>query len=288
MRDFVEIAAGDGLARISLHGAELKSWRIGGQELIWPGDDQFWPNSAPILFPLVGWTRDGVRVGDRKYPLGLHGFARHQLFALAERARDRVVLRLVANPATRALYPFAFRLEVEYALEANKLTISLHVKNEDDAILPFACGLHPGFAWPLPGGAGPHFVRFDAAERAEVPIIAPGGLFSARTRAIPLQGRDLPLTPALFEEALCFLGARGAGLEFCAGEGAKPSLRMEWENFPHIALWSRPGAPFLCLEAWTGHGDPENFDGDIYAKPSMRLLNPGEEARSAATFIWRA
>jgi galactose mutarotase-like enzyme len=61
---------------------------------------------------------------------------------------------------------------------------------------------------------------------------------------------------------------------------------MELENFPHIALWSRPGAPFLCLEAWSGHGDPEGFSGDIFAKPSMQRLNPGESARCAATFVW--
>jgi hypothetical protein len=51
-------------------------------------------------------------------------------------------------------------------------------------------------------------------------------------------------------------------------------------------LWSRPGAPFLCLEAWTGHGDPAGFSGDIFAKPSMQSLFPGESARCAATFIW--
>jgi hypothetical protein len=66
---------------------------------------------------------------------------------------------------------------------------------------------------------------------------------------------------------------------------------MELENFPHIALWSRSvkgiGAPFLCLEAWTGHGDPEGFSGDIFAKPSMRALAPGETARSAARLLWR-
>ena len=151
--------------------------------------------------------------------------------------------------------------------------------------MPFACGLHPGFVWPLPGATGPHVVRFDAEERAEVPVIAPGGLFSARRRPIPLEGRMLPLGPDLFEEALCFLDARSEGLEFAAENG--PSLRMELENFPHIALWSRPGAGFLCLEAWTGHGDPEGFTGDLFAKPSMRVLAPGEKARSAARYIWR-
>ena len=121
-------------------------------------------------------------------------------------------------------------------------------------------------------------------------MIASGGLFSARRLLVPLRGRELVLASELFEEALCFLDARSAGLEFAAQGG--PSLRMELENFPHVALWSPKvdglGAPFLCLEAWTGHGDPEDFYGDIFAKPSMRVLAPAENARSAARFLWRA
>ncbi len=287
MSESIEIASGDAKARIALRGAELKSWRVHGDELIWPGDDTFWPDSAPVLFPVVGWTRDGILVEGRRYPLGLHGFARDQDFFVVDQSRNRAVFRLAANAATRALYPFEFAFDVEYLIEKNALKVVLHVRNEGDVVLPYACGLHPGFRWPLPGAEGIHVVRFDQPERPEVPVIAPGGLFSAKMRPIPLQGRDLVLTPQLFEEALCFLDARSQGLEFSAGAG-KPVLRMELENFPHIALWSRPGAPFLCLEAWTGHGDPQGFDASIFAKPSMRRLNPGMSARSAATFAWSA
>jgi len=289
MDDWIELRSGEATARIALRGAELKSWRVREQELIWPGDDKFWPDSAPVLFPVVGWTRDGIMVDGKRYPLGLHGFARSEDFTLAEQAPDRVRLRLQANERTRALYPFAFRFEIEYILQSNILYVVIDVKNEDTRPMPFACGLHPGFVWPLPGAMGAHVIRFDAVEGAEVPVIASGGLFSARRRPVPLEGRVLRLTPDLFDEALCFLDARSAGLELAAENG--PSLRMELENFPHIALWSRRldgvTAPFLCLEAWTGHGDPEGFDGEIFDKPSMRLLASGETARSAASFFWR-
>ena len=288
--DWVEIASGEASARIALRGAELKSWRVGGNELIWPGDDTFWADSAPVLFPIVGWTRDGILVEGTRYPLGLHGFARSEDFVVTGQAADRVRLRLAANERTRALYPFEFSFEIEYTIDHNEICIVLDVVNEDASPLPFACGLHPGFSWPLPGAGGPHVVRFDAPERAEVPVIAPGGLFSARRRSVPLRGREIDLTPDLFEEALCFLDANSSGLEFASADGAA-SLRMELENFPHIALWSRNvdgiGAPFLCLEAWTGHGDPEGFEGDVFDKPSMRALPPGEAARSAARLIWR-
>jgi galactose mutarotase-like enzyme len=290
MDDRLEISSGEATARIARRGAELNSWRVGGRELIWPGDEKFWPDSTPVLFPVVGWTRDGVVVDGRRYPLGLHGFAQNEDFALVEQAPDRVRLRLQANERTRALYPFAFHFEIEIRIQNNSLYCVIDVKNEGARPMPFACGLHPGFVWPLPGAAGAHVIRFDAEEGAEVPVIAPGGLFSARRRPVPLKGRILPLTPDLFEEALCFLDARSAGLDFAAENG--PCLRMELENFPHIALWSRRidgvTAPFLCLEAWTGYGDPEGFSGDLFAKPSMRLLAPGEAARSAASFHWRA
>jgi galactose mutarotase-like enzyme len=282
----IDIVSGPSRASIALRGAELKSWSVAGRELIWPGDARFWAESAPILFPVVGWTRDGIVVEGAHYPLGLHGFARARDFALLTREPDRARFRLEADAFSRGLYPFEFSLEVEYSLQNNEMNISLHVLNEGDKTLPFACGLHPGFVWPLPSASGPHVLRFDREERPEVPVIAPGGLFSASYRAIPLRGRELALTPELFEEALCVLDANSAGLEFASADGAA-CLRMELENFPHIALWSRPGAPFLCLEAWTGHGDPEGFAGDIFSKPSMRLLAPGESARSAARLIWR-
>jgi hypothetical protein len=53
-------------------------------------------------------------------------------------------------------------------------------------------------------------------------------------------------------------------------------------------LWTKPGAPYLCIESWTGHGDPEGFAGDIFEKPSMRILPPGESARHRVRYAWLA
>ena len=77
----VEIACGGAAARIALRGAELKSWRVGGKELVWRGDDKFWPESDDP-FSVVGWTRDEIVVAGKRYPLGLHGFARSEDFLL--------------------------------------------------------------------------------------------------------------------------------------------------------------------------------------------------------------
>jgi len=285
MTGSIDIACGDARARIALRGAELKRWIVGDDDLVWPGDAASWPDSAPLLFPVVGWTRDGIRVDGRRYPLGLHGFAREQRFEVVSAAPDRVTLALGANAQTQGLYPFSFNFKVDYHITTNALRQVLHVGNEGARPMPYAVGLHPGFHWPLPGAAGPHAVTFDAEESPNIPVIAPGGLFSEEKRSIPLQGRRLDLSPELFSEALCFLDAHSRGLEFSCGEKI---LRMSLEDFPHIALWTLPGAKFLCLEAWSGHGDPVGFAGDLDQKPSMRLLAPGEKASHGATFSWRA
>ena len=221
----------------------VQGWRAGGNELVWPGDENF-RRSAPILFPVVGWTRNGVFIGGRRYPLGLHGFARVEDFRIVEQAENRALLRGGPSQRTKALYPFEFRLDKYGYLIPRiiSLQVVLDVMNEGDGVLTFACGLHPGFNWPLPGARGGHVVRFDAEERAEVPVIAPGGLFSARRRRLFLCGRgSRALSPELFEEALCFLDARSAGLEFAARGG--PSLRMELDELSsHRALVPARGA----------------------------------------------
>jgi galactose mutarotase-like enzyme len=147
--------------------------------------------------------------------------------------------------------------------------------------------LHPGFRWPL-GSAGREgaLVQFEKAERSEVPELAPGGLVRSTTRPVPLCGRSLPLSDALFEhDALCFLDCASRSLAFIDASGA--SITMEYESFQHAALWTRPHAPFLCLEAWTGYSDPDGFTGDLFEKPSMWVLEPGEQARHEARFVFR-
>ncbi|ATQ66615.1 MULTISPECIES: aldose 1-epimerase family protein [Methylosinus] len=281
-------AGDDDDAAVSPLGAQLSSWRARGAELLWSPDAAVWSETAPLLFPVVGWTRNGrARVGDREFPLGLHGFARHKRFALAERSETSARFVLDADAETLALYPFAFRLEARYALRPGELEVALRAINRDERPLPYAAGLHPGFRWPLAGSRAPHMIRFERAERPEVPVIAPGGLFSARRRPVPLDGAALPLTRELLaEEALCFLDAASRRLAYDNGAGA--NLCIELDDFPHIALWSRPPSPFLCIEAWTGHGDPEDFCGDLYEKPSMRILRPGESATHRATFRLRS
>jgi len=267
------LACGDATARVSTRGAEWCAWSCGGREWLWSGDARWWPRHSPLLFPVVGRLRGGLaRFGDRALAMPTHGFAAASSFSVVEQSADRVGLLLRSDGATRACYPFDFELRVNCTLQARAFTVELQVGNTGTRPLPYSLGLHPGFPW-----AGGGQLRFEADERAEVPVISAQGLFTAARRAIPLAQRRLALDEALFaDEALCLLDARSRSVTLQAADGS--AVDVQSRGFAHWAFWQPRGAPFLCIESWTGHGDRDDFEGDFAGRPSTCRLPPGERA----------
>jgi galactose mutarotase-like enzyme len=277
------LRAGDARAAIAERGAEPVAWQVGGVDLLWDGDETWWPKSSPVLFPLCGQTRFGrIKVGGRSYPIPLHGFAPTTWFTRREQAADSVNFVLGTTAKTRAAYPFDFGLSVTYRLAPDgAFTAAFEVSNLGKEPMPYAIGFHPGFNWPFArGDKHTHAVVFENAEDPMVPEVGEGGAFKHTRRRVPLDGRRLLLTDGLLAGTpLCFFEANSRSVRFENDRGA--AIVVEAENFPHFAIWSKAGAPYLCIESWTGYADPEDFDGELADKPSMRFLAPGAAAHHA-------
>lgn len=278
----IELTAADGTtATLATHGAEPVSWRVGGTEYLWSGDPAHWNRHAPWLFPVVGASAGGrVTVGSESYPMGQHGFARDLPFQVVAQSAEAVTLRLTDGPETRAHYPFAFRFDVAARVRPAGLDLDVTVANPGTVPLPYALGFHPAFPWPFAGGTrakeGGYAVEFEHAERPFAPQVGPGGLLLREEQPIPMAGDSLPLDPALFTEAFVIRNARSRRMRFT---GPGRAIRMEMAEFPHLAVWTKPTAPFLSLECWTGYADWADFSGDLSERDSQRLLPPGTEAR---------
>ena len=54
------------------------------------------------------------------------------------------------------------------------------------------------------------------------------------------------------------------------------ALRVGLEGWPFLGLWTKPGAPFLCIEPWHGHADEEGFAGEFTGKGGAVVLQPGD------------
>jgi len=161
----VTIASEQLRATFSSLGAELVRLQgAAGVELLWSGDPAVWAGRSPLLFPIVGGVKDDrITVGGKAYPLSRHGFARTSTFELIDAQPSRCLWRLRANEETRARYPFAFRLDVAYSVDGNRLTLAATVANEGDGPMPASFGFHPAFRWPLSPSLPreQHEIRFD-------------------------------------------------------------------------------------------------------------------------------
>lgn len=271
----IALRCGEAAAEIAPQGAELRRWSCFGREWLWSGDPAWWNRVSPLLFPIVGALRGGTFThGGQSYALPRHGFARDLPWTPVEHTAEAVRLRLVDTESTRAVYPFPFQLDVGYRLGPDSLHLQATLTNPGSEDLPASFGLHPAFRWPLdpafPKDA--HHVRFEHPEPG--PLRRLEGDLLGGTAPSPVEGRDLPLSDDLFsQDALVWEGPRSRSLVY--GVPGGPALRLAWD-LPQLALWSKPGAPFLCLEPWQGHADPEDFDGPLLDKPGVVRVPPGE------------
>lgn len=265
-------------ARIDPKGAQLSSLRDAqGRDFLWHGDPAIWAGRAPILFPVVGALNGGhFRLGSRHFPLARHGFARGSDFEVVNATPTAAVLRLTSSPNTLALYPFAFELDIEYRIDGSTLSVMASIRNEGSERMPASLGYHPGFLWPLPSGQprAAHCIEFEHEEPAPIRRIDAQGLLLPQSQATPIAGRKLMLTDDLFQRDVIILD-RFTSRRVLYGADSGPRIELAFPEARYLGIWTRPGAPFVCIEPWQGITDPAGFDGDLFQKPGILVVEPG-------------
>jgi galactose mutarotase-like enzyme len=264
-------------------GAELRSLRThDGLELIWPGDAAWWARSSPLLFPVIGRLREGhVRYRGREYAMPPHGFAMHERFELVGCDGTSCRWRLGTSTRLREQYPFDFELDVVYAVRGCSLHIDATVRNAGPATMPFSFGFHPGLRWPARGAArSAHWIEFEAVENAGTRRPAVSGLLGPPGPPLPLRGLTLPLVDSLFEGGAHVL-PRAVSRHAVFGDDRGEICRIGWEGMESLTLWTKPGAPFICIEPWQGLPDSDDRPRELDQRDGALRLEP-DQAHSAA------
>lgn len=277
--DWVRIGGPALSAAINPFGAELSSLcDADGREWMTDADPAYWAGRAPLLFPIVGALEGGrYRLDGATYEMRQHGFARRMPWTLSAQTADSAAFTLTDNEETRAAYPFAFHLEAAFTVAGATLTIAVTLTNSGDRDLPASFGYHPAFAWPLPGAADKdgHAITFEAAEPAPLARLA-GGLIAGHDRPSPLEdATTLPLIDALFgDDALIWDGLNSRSVRYAGPEGQ--NLTVAFQQADKLGIWTKPGARFVCIEPWWGIADPFGYAGELWDKPGILRLAPGE------------
>lgn len=264
---------------VAVRGAELLSLRDAAthDEFIWQRDPDFWASSAPILFPVIGRFKDGGYLLDsRFYEIPKHGFARDMDFSLIDSTDSSATFRLVNSEATMSSFPFLFELQVTFSLCHRTLSVEYRVVNQNDGLMFFALGSHPAFN--LPTSMGPledWSIRFNAIEDPVCYRVAANLLSSAPERFEFDVDNGFTLTSDIFaRDALIFKGIRSRHLEIVhRTQGVR--VHFDTGGAPTLGIWSKPGAPYVCLEPWCGFDDSSEINVDIRQKLDMFRLAAG-------------
>ena len=262
---------------VSKRGAELQVLsKHGGPNRLWQLDEHYWNRVAPLLFPIVGKLKnDCSQVPEGTIQLRQHGFARDCDFDIRYQTADQVILTLVDDAQSRQMFPFSFELEVEYELQFDRLMVQYRVINTGNGHLPFSIGAHPGFA--LEGPLEEHQLVFGEPLTAERYLIE-NGLYTGASSPCLNQQKEVSLKSEDFQQDAIVLknsGITSVRLEHNSGPLVEMQLPSA-DDFPYWGFWTKPGAPFFCLEPWAGLADSVGSSGSFFEKEGIRVLKPNE------------
>ena len=278
---------------IAAHGAELSSIydNANDRELVWQADPAFWNRHAPVLFPNVGKYYGGhFTYNGTDYPMGQHGFARDTEFEQAASGENFVTYRLCADEESKKVYPFDFVLEITHRLNGNRLTVEWNVKNTDDKEMYFTIGGHPAFnvnVLPDTDFEDYSLVFKEGTEKLSYVLLdaESGTAIGDKVYELELTDSKYALKKDMFDkDALVFDGGQIEWAALALPDG-KPYIALESKGFPNFGIWSKPGAPYVCLEPWCGRCDNKGFEGEISEKPGIIALKAGETFKKSYDII---
>lgn len=274
MAEQLRITNGVITALISTKGAELKSVVKDGKEYLWDGNPDIWSGQAPLLFPICGGLKDDkYRFEGKEYTLKKHGFARLSEFEIERKEEASITFILRSKEEIKKQYPFDFELRVTYTLLDNKIDVAYAVKNVGSGDMYFSIGAHEGYA--CSGGIEEYSLVFDKEENLTCNILD-GNLLEYNTYSVG-EGRELPLKYDFFAiDALTFLNLKSRGVDLVHKTTGK-SLRVEYDGFDYLFVWTKPNANYICIEPWCGIPDFVDSDFDITKKRGIVKLEANGE-----------
>jgi len=279
MNDSVSIENQYFTAKIYLKGAQLGSLikKSTNYEYIWQRDPKYWTDSAPNLFPIVGHLKDNsYQYQQKTYQMPKHGIVRHVPFSITKNEGDHCQLAFKDTPDTRAAYPFSFTLLIDFKLSKTGLSVDYTIQNQDDKVMPVGLGYHPAFTIDVENYSHEDYeIVFDKKENLDLYGLV-DNYFGLRQKDY-LSGNILPMTATLFDEdALIFTGINSENITI-KRKSDDWFMTMETGGAPHLGLWAKSAAPYICVEPWYTYLDAPDATGNLMDKPGIVGLEVGGE-----------
>lgn len=243
-------------------GAELTSIKHNGKEMLFQGSQvldskgkAFWKRQAPILFPIVGQLKNSqAEIEGKIYEMSQHGFARDMEFKEILKTESKHQYTLKYNEETLKKYPYKFELDVIYEVIEDTLTVTYQVKNIDDKTIYFGLGGHPAFNCNYSNGEY-EIVFLEKEDNIEFLKLKDGLIDKEKAKNI-LQNNKIHLNENIFDnDAIIIKNIKSNKIVLQNYVTTQKILEFDFTGFPYLALWSKKGAPFVCIEPWQNTAD---------------------------------
>lgn len=269
------------MCTIASDGAEIRSLKnkATGEEYIWQINPSVWGSSSPVLFPSIGKIKEDKVIYDGKeYAMPKHGIIRNnKSLSFQKYSASTCAFTLESSPETLRQYPFQFSFSVAYTLISNRLLMTYTIENRDKVPMSFACGGHTAYACPLNDQTklSDYVIEFPTPLQLTSSTLGASGLLSLHQRDLASAAGVLPLSESLFDKDALIFAHLDCDWVRLRKKKDKKGIIVRFKGYPHLALWSKPSADYVCIEPWLGLPDLEEESLDITQKPTYTTIAPG-------------
>lgn len=270
------------------YGAELLSIKLNGVEKLHQGakvlnnsGEIYWKRHSSVFFPIVGRLKDDKCVINKKsYCIPQHGFARDIEFEVLEKNNIFHSYVLKNDENTKRMYPFKFELYVSYLVNGNTLMVKYKVVNKDRKEMLFGIGGQPAFICNVPSEN--YYIEFEKEEKNLKILRAQRGLSvdnnSLINQDVIQDGKIIPLHKDIFDfDTIILENLDSNNLYLKSKEENREILKLRFNKFPYISIWSKPNAPFIAISPSYTISDKKESDNDFSKKENIIHLKSKEE-----------
>jgi len=185
-----EVSVGDARLAVDLRGGGLRELVVGDWHVLdgYPAGTVPAGRKGGVLLPWPNRLRGGrwswrgrdlqLDVVSEAVPNAVHGLVSAQPFEVLAQRADAVTVGATIEP--RAGYPFRLTAAIDYTLAADRLTVTVRVRNAGDDDAPFGAGMHPYFSVGATAPGDVSAAELDVPARTA--LVLDGGLPTGESR----------------------------------------------------------------------------------------------------------
>lgn len=264
---------------INSFGAELISIKdLNDTEYLWQGDEKYWKDRAPILFPYIARLTDNKYYIDNKcYSMNIHGFASSSEFEVLKLLEDEITFSLKSNETTYKIYPRNFELIITYKLIENKIDITFMVINNDNKTMYFGIGGHPGFL--LNGNFEEYYLEFsEKCQPIRVGFNEKCFLNNKDEKFPLIDDKVLKLSHNMFDDDAIILYDTSKVVSL-KNSKTDYKLTVSFKDMKYLGLWHMPktDAPYICIEPWSSLPSREGIIETFEKQSNLLVLEKNKK-----------